>query len=193
MFSQSQLSIMIKLPHVKNNNLFDKISIYFAPSGLKEYVYSSSHNSKYFVTNGWKKVNIGCAPEHMHALPNTMCGKRLQYGLKHHVTATIHGCQGNTLPRLVTQISSSNSEYYIWDKAQVVVLLSRTHMAKDVIFVGEPQSTMNSLIQKTKTRSTQTNYLERIVSFISGESNLQHYPVFLYEDFPYDFSYVKLP
>ena len=35
--------------------------------------------------------------------------------------------------------------------------------------------------------------IQRIVSFFSGESNLQHYPVFLYEDFPYDFSYIKLP
>ena len=112
-----------------------------------------------------KKVNIGYAPEHVHALPNAMRGKRLQYGLKHHVTATIHGCQGNTLHCLVTQISSSNSEYHIWDKAQVVVLLSCTHMAKDIIFVGDPQSTMTCLIQKMNTRSMHTNYMERIVSF----------------------------
>ena len=96
MFSQSQLSIMIKLANIENNNLVYKISIYVAPPGLKEYVYTSSHNSNYFATNGWKESNIGCAPEHVHALPSVMCGKRLQYGLKHHVTATIHGYQGDT-------------------------------------------------------------------------------------------------
>ena len=109
MFSQSQLSVMIELPHVENNNLFEKIFIYVAPPGLKEYVYSSSHYSNYFAANGWKKVNISCAPEHVHALPNAMRGKRLQYGLKHHVIATIHGCQGDTLHRLIIQISASNS------------------------------------------------------------------------------------
>ena len=75
---------------------------------------------------------IGCAHEHVHALPNTMRGKRLQYGLSHHVTTTIHGCQGDNLHKL-----------RIWDKAQVVVLLSRTRMAKDIIFVGDPQSIMS--------------------------------------------------
>ena len=67
----------------------------------------------------------------MHALLNATRGKRLQYGLKHCVTTTIHRCQGDTLHHLVTQISSSNSEYHIWDKAHVV---------------GYPQSAMNCLI-----------------------------------------------
>ena len=66
-------------------------------------------------------------------------------------------------------------------------------MAKDIIFVGDTQSTINCLIQKMKPRSIHTDYMERIISFFSGESNLQHYPVFLYEDFPYDFSCVELP
>ena len=112
-----------------------------------------------------KKVNIDCSPENEHALPNAMRGKRLQYRLKHHVAATIYGCQGNTLHHLLTQISSSNSEYHIWDKAQVFVLLSCTCMAEDIIFVEDPQSTMNCLIQKMKTRFMHANYMERIVSF----------------------------
>ena len=113
MFSQSQLSVMIELPNVENKNLFDKISICVVPTRLEEYVYSSSYNSNYFRTNDWNKVNIGCAPEHVHALSNAMRGKRLQYDLQHHVNATIHGCQGDNLHRLVTHISSSNSEYHI--------------------------------------------------------------------------------
>ena len=123
LFSSSQLSVMIGLPNVENNNLFDNICIHVAPPGLKEYVKSSSHDLNYFITNGWKKVNIGCVPEHVYALSNIMRDKRLQYGLKHHVSATIQGYQGDTLYRLVTEISSSNSEYYIWVNAQVVVFI----------------------------------------------------------------------
>ena len=95
--SQYQLLVMKKLPNVENDNLYDKIPIYVAPPGLKEYTYLFSHNSNYFTINGWKKVNIDCALEHVHAVPNAMLGKRLQYGLKNHVIARIHGCQGDTL------------------------------------------------------------------------------------------------
>ena len=122
-----------------------------------------------------------------------MRGKRLQYGLKHRVTSTIYGCQGDTLHCLATQISSQNSEFDIWDKAQVLVLLSRTRTAKDIIFVGDPKSTMRYLMQKMQTRTLNTDYMERVISLLTDDDHLQDYPTFSYELYPFDFCHIELP
>ena len=76
---------------------YQKIELFVAPSCLKEYVYCPEHDEKYLESKGCKKVFIGCIPDEIHALQNALKGERRQCGIKHHVTATIHGCQGDTL------------------------------------------------------------------------------------------------
>ena len=197
-FSQSQLAVMMELPEVQDNGSFEKISLYIAPPGVKEYVYSSEHTCSFLESKGWKRESIGCVPERIYSLPNAMKGKRRQYGLKHRVTATIHACQGDTLHKLVTQISSRSAEFNIWDKAQVVVLLSRTRRAEDMIFVGSAENTINCLIEKMKTRSQNTDYMEKVISLLDSSSsssslNLDTSNVFTYSDYPYDFNNIELP
>ena len=68
-----------------------------------------------------------------------MKGKRKQYGLKHHLTSTVHGSMGDNLHKIVMEISLDNNEYRLWDKDQEVVLLSRTRKGSDIIFVGNKQ------------------------------------------------------
>ena len=165
-FSQSQLGVLIQLPEIEDNGSFEKVSIYVAPPGIKEYVYSPDHDAHYFESNGWTKETIGCVPERIHALANSMRGKRRQYGLKHRVTATIHGCQGDTLHKLVTQICGHGLEFTIWDKAQVVVLLSRTRRAHDIIFVGDPEATIKCLIEKMVSKSQNTDYMEKVITVL---------------------------
>ena len=67
-----------------------------------------------------------------------MRGKRKQYGLKHHLTSTVHGSMGDTLHKIVTEISLEQTEFRLWDKAQSIVLLSNRPLAVFllVILVG---------------------------------------------------------
>ena len=58
------------------------------------------------------------------------------------MTSTVHACQGDTLHRIETEVSYGNSLYKLWDCGQVVVILSRTNLAKDVIFVGDKKETI---------------------------------------------------
>ena len=48
LFSQSQIGVMINLPNRNNmnQNTFEKIVLYVAPTGMKNYVYSSDHNGR---------------------------------------------------------------------------------------------------------------------------------------------------
>ena len=68
--------------------------------------------------------------------------QRKQYGLKPHVASTVQASMGDTLCRIAIEISSTEMNFKLWDKAQVVVLLSRTRYAKDIIFVGNERKTI---------------------------------------------------
>jgi hypothetical protein len=198
LFSQSQIGVMINLPNRNNmnQNTFEKIILYVAPTGMKNYVYSSDHNEDFLESKGFKKVSIGCIPDRIHALPNAMKGKRRQYGIKHYVTATIHGCQGDTLHKLVTQVCSQNADFGLWDKAQVVVLLSRTRKAEDLIFVGSADSTIKCLEKMIKKKSQNTDYMEKVINLLDVNKNNEEtrsMNIFNYSDYAFDFDCVELP
>ena len=65
--------------------------------------------------------------------------------MKPHVTSTVHASMGDTLCKIATEISFTDINFKLWDKAQVVVLLSRTRYAKDIIFVCNKKKTINAL------------------------------------------------
>ena len=197
-FAQSQLCVLMNVPDVRNFVQFSyqKIELFVTPSGLKEYVYCPEHDENYLLSKGFKKVFIGCIPDRIHALQCAMKGKRRQYGIKHHVTATIHGCQGDTLHKLVTQVCSRNANFGLWDKAQVVVLLSRTRQAQDLIFVGGIESTIECLVEMIKKKSQNTDYMEKVINLLDYNKNLEEVEsmnVFNYEAHPYDFIHIELP
>ena len=35
----------------------------------------------------------------------------------------------------------------VWDKGQILVILTRTKLAKDTVFVGNKESTLNALVR----------------------------------------------
>ena len=98
---------------------------------------------------------------------STIQAKQRQYGLKHHVTSTIHVSMGDTISKIVTEICNSSQLHKIWDKAQVIVLLSRTRNARDIIFVGNMESTIKSIIQLCKMSNQWTDYMELILEMAS--------------------------
>ena len=195
-FSQSQIGVMLEMPDFQSNESFPWIYLYVAPSFVKDYVYNTIHDSVFFESHGWKKERIGCVPERIHSIRNLMKGKRFQYGLRHRVTSTIHGCQGDTLHKLATQVCSENNGFKLWDKAQVVVLLSRTRSAKDMIFVGGIDSTINCLVKMMCTKTQNSEYMEKVIALLDHSRDLteaQRMNIFSYEHFPYDFNQIELP
>ena len=135
-FTHSQLGLLLDLPTCVEINNFHKISIMVAPPGIKMFEFDSNKPREEYEDEGWVKKLVGTSPIRPHSTPNNMRGKRKQYGLKHHVTSTVHASMGDTLNKIVTEISSENNEYSLWDKAQVIVLLRRTKVGKNIIFVG---------------------------------------------------------
>ena len=166
-FSQSQLCLLLKIPTRRDLSIFKKIEVLVAPPGLKWTTYDSEKQEEEYIAEGWRKQLVGTSTDRTHRISSTVQAKRHQYGLKHHVTSTIHASMGDTISKIVTEICNSSQFHKLWDKAQVIVLLSRTRNAKDIIFVGNMESTIQSIIRLCKMSNQWTDYMELILEMAS--------------------------
>ena len=73
---------------------------------------------------------------------------------------------GDTLPSIATTISMTDRNFYLWDKGQLIVIISRTRLAIDTIFVGDKGSTLNALVAILKCRTQWTDHMENILKVV---------------------------
>lgn len=73
---------------------------------------------------------------------------------------------GDTLIKMATEISKTNKEYKMWDKGQLVVLLSRTKKASDSIFVGDKDHTLATMKDILMKKTQWTDYMEQVNTLI---------------------------
>jgi len=116
-----------------------------SPIGLKSIEYNPELSKDEYLNQGYKEVEIGIAPDRAHLLVNNTQAKRKQYRLKHHVTSSIHVAMGDSLQSMATEISRQNTNFKMWDKGQMIIILSRTKLAKETIFVGDKNDTLTAL------------------------------------------------
>lgn len=84
-----------------------------------------------------EKNNIGIAPEHTHHCFGGMFGKRRQYDIRPRIAMTIHKAMGSDFGQIISSVCHDGiNGFRLWDKAQVIVLLSRVHTTQNLIFVG---------------------------------------------------------
>ena len=57
---------------------------------------------------------------------------------------------------MATNISYNNEHFKMWDKGQIIVILSRKKRDRDTIFVGDKKNTLAAM-STTFTRKTQWN------------------------------------
>ena len=94
-----------------------------------------------------------------------LAAKRKQYGLRHRIASTIHSGMGQDLEYVITKVTPEavNADYCLWEREQVVVLLSRTHFAKNIIFVGPPKQTLDALVHVLRKPSQYSDYMEYLL------------------------------
>ena len=195
-FSNTQIAILFDLPTEEELSNWRKVKLLKTPLGLKEIIFDPQMPKEEYLQRGYVEIEVGMAPERTQYLTGNNQGKRKQYGLKHHVTSTIHAAMGDTLPSMATEISLCNSNFNMWDKGQMIVILSRTKYAKDTIFVGDKNDTLAAL-KNLLTRKTQwTDYMEEVLQLITVGVNTHVLParrVMTQATFPYRICDVSLP
>ena len=196
-FSQSQLAIVYDLPSSNDINVCRKIKVLCAPPGIQDFSIDTQNTTKEeMLEDGFVEVEIGAAPERPIALKSNMQGKRKQYGLRHRVTNTIHGAQGETLPEMATEISQADPNFNIWDRGQMIVLLTRTKRARDTIFVGCKHDTLAALRQLLLTKTQWSDYIEQVLSIVTVNDsvNLPLLPRVMNQNaYPFRVSDLSLP
>eukprot|EP00957_Ditylum_brightwellii_P200929 15316351-Ditylum_brightwellii.AAC.1 len=114
-----------------------------------------------YINNGFIEVTIGVVHVRMQQVGKNLHAQRKQYGLKHCVTGTIDWAMGDRLPKVAVEISAWNNLFKIWDKGQLVVVLSRTKFAKDTIFVGDKEDTLLAIRQLLTCQVQWSDYSEK--------------------------------
>ena len=126
--SQGQLAVLAKMPTQIELDAYEPVQVFLAPEGCKT-VQPNLVSHGDFIEAGWKLSKVGICPERVETLKYGIQGKRKQYGLRHRIACTIHAGMGQDLSSVVTKIQKPHidSDYSLWSREQVVVLLSRTN------------------------------------------------------------------
>eukprot|EP00957_Ditylum_brightwellii_P112252 8558519-Ditylum_brightwellii.AAC.1 len=67
---------------------------------------------------------------------------------------------GDTLNRVAMNILRDHNSFKLWDKAQVIVALTRTKLACSLLFVGGKNDALDALVILLQRRSQGTDYME---------------------------------
>jgi hypothetical protein len=161
-FSQGQLAVLSKMPTQQQILNQEPVEIYVAPEGVKS-VPNECNSEEGFLILGWRKRRIGLSPERIHYIGEMMQAKRQQYGLKHRIATTIHASMGQDLSNVVTKVSSTDPKFSLWEKEQVVVLLSRTNYCKNIIFIGNKKETSLALSKVLLKNYQYSEFISQIV------------------------------
>ena len=163
LFSQSQVAVLARMPTMDDLRNHRDIELYLAPEGCKT-VPNDLDDTSALLALGWVLIHVGLAPERIHTIHSLgLKAKRQQYGIRHRIASTIHATMGNDLMKLVTCVSKQNKDYQLWEKAQGVVLLSRTCHSEDMIFVGRKADTIDALVELIQIRSQYSEYMSTLL------------------------------
>ena len=105
---------------------------------------------------------------------------------------------GDTLHSMATEISRSNGNFKMWDKGQMIVILSRTKVAKKTIFVGDKNDALAALKQLLTRKTQWTDYMEDILDLVTINSDTSNVlerrsRVMTTSSFPYRIKDMTLP
>ena len=168
-FAQSQLAVLADVPTKAQVREVEPVRVYLAPEGTKS-IPTTLSSEKDFLRNGYRIEQVGQAPCRTQYIGLGFQAKRLQYGLRHRIAATIHAGMGQDLQAVITKVDGPKM-YRLFQREQVVVLLSRTHYAKDIYFVGDPVETAKVLWEALNVQSQYGEYLSYLMDQLTGKTN----------------------
>ena len=168
-FSQTQLAVLCEVPTQEAMSTYQPIPILCAPPGTKNIDFQIESRQQ-LVDLGWTQVHAIAAPSFTMNLRAGMKGRRQQYGLRPHVSNTVHGAMGSTLSKVATEINVRGTGNQLWEKGQVVVLVSRTKTCKDLIFVGNQSATLDVITSLIQVETQYDKYIGHILNVLTTGS-----------------------
>ena len=102
---------------------------------------------------------------------------------------------GDTLYKMATEISMNDSNFGLWDKGQLVVVLSRTKIARNTRFVGGKHDALMAIRTILVKRTQWSDYMDEVLELITinSETPLQHNRTFDQISFLFRICDLELP
>ena len=77
---------------------------------------------------------------------------------------------GDTLIKVVMEVSNDNSMYKLLYKAQVIVGCIRTRIGRNTIFVGDKYSTIDAITSLIQLKNQWKDYMDSVLQLVSVNS-----------------------
>ena len=112
----------------------------------------------HYINIGCKEVSIGRSHEQIVFYDDLKCIRR-QYGLRYYFAGTINGAMGDTYNLMEIPVSDTEKIFSLWDRGQLIVILSRTRIMKNNIFVGPRNEIFRGLKLMLNQRTQWCDYI----------------------------------
>ena len=161
-FNATQIGVIVDEPDPNDVKSFKDIKIMVAPAGVKTVDVSNMSKEAMF-ERGWKETFVGTAPEYTRTVwSQGVKAKRKQYALVLNIASTIHSAIGHTVDGIATDLTESS----LWERAMVVVLLSRVTTVSQIIFVGDKSKNIDIIIDGLRKRNQYDEYMNHVVDVL---------------------------
>jgi predicted GIY-YIG superfamily endonuclease len=170
LWSNGQIGIVAQLPSFATLQQWRPFPIILAPPGVRS-LPSDFYTTDSLLASGWKIVHMKPTPDLVHHCQGGLFAKRYQYGIRPMAATTIHKAMGNDYDKIVSSVCDDGiNGFRLWEKAQVLVLISRVHRAKDIVFVGNKMETAQRLLQLISLQPKYALYMNYIIRCLTGTS-----------------------
>ena len=191
-FQSEPCMILDDLPREEDLQVWADVEVLKPPHGVDD-MPSPPIRKDELLAQGWTVIKIGKHPDRKYSLGNNgLCGTREQYGLRHRISMTIHAVMGSTVSTLVLHVGSSKDKG-LWEKAQVVVSLSRTKTSNDVYFIGDSNTITDILWKALLKRNQFDEYIEYLVKKLCGDDDSKAFTINQSSHHPFRPKDVQLP
>jgi predicted GIY-YIG superfamily endonuclease len=134
-YSQGQLAMVTNIPHPFGED--SSITVALVPPGVRNFD---------VVQLEWPTIPV----RRIASIPVVVAfglvkGRRTQFPLRYYLANTIHRLMGETCREAATEISTTKKENRLWQREQLLVLLSRVPSLRNLHFVGNKQETLDAM------------------------------------------------
>nr|XP_039259083.1 uncharacterized protein LOC120335608 isoform X2 [Styela clava] len=182
-FSQGQLCVVENFEETNDVNTEVSVRVKLVPPG--ERCFSN-------IDSNWKVFILKPRYTSDVLLSGLTHARRLQLPIRFYKANTIHRVMGETCQLVATEINNEERQkrhLRLWEKSQLLVLLSRVPTLSCLFFVGNRSITMSTLTEILHTEDYWTTHInERLLSNSTSQStSIRDY------NYPYSFSAREIP
>jgi predicted GIY-YIG superfamily endonuclease len=172
-FSQGQLCVVLDITHDQIDEQYDRITVKLVPPGLRDF--DAGH-----LPLDWSEFQVKRRSTAPIITSGRTKARRKQFPLCHFVCSTIHKALGETLPHIATQLSLIDKRYRLWQREQLLVLLSRVPSLNDITFVTvDPEDTIAAILNLLQQPSRWAAHVDNVLHSLNC-SNAE--PCVVYHD-----------